>query len=55
MTTELGTCAKQDKKNATEVCKQRLGVALTDKRAGKGVEKEKDLFTVALSYFQRNK
>ena len=43
------TCVEQDKNKAIKVCKQCLGAALTDKQAGKRVEKSKDLAVKLLS------
>ena len=47
----LHTGVEQEKK-AIEACKQCLGVALTDERAEKGAEKNKDLAVKLLSASQ---
>ena len=48
----LHTGVEQEKKKAIEACKQCLGVALTDERAGKGAEKNKNLAVKLLSASQ---
>ena len=45
----LHTGVEQDKKKSIMVCRQCLGAALTDKQAGKRVEKYKDLAVKLLS------